>query len=258
LTVSGWLFDAYPSKDKMVFWIKTLNGKCVRLEDNWTHSIYVAADNNRRILECLAANEAVQYYIKDYHLVKRLERITDHEKSDVLKLTLADSRKAIALGNVIEDIDYDGLRLYNVDVLSPQAYFYEHDLFPLAKCKVGVDGNGDGGNRSSSSSRLVWELNNEDGLGSTDYELPNFKIANLDVTLKQEARLPRFTDKIDTLSLKIGNECIEISKQSEEDALVELMKEVAQIDPDFIFTVDGDEFLFPWQSVLLQIRTPYI
>jgi DNA polymerase, archaea type len=241
LTVSGWLFDAYPSKDKMVFWIKTLNGNCIRLEDNWTHSIYVAAGNNRQGLESLAANKVVQYYINDYDFVQRLERITDHEKSEVLKLTLADSRKAQTLGNVIEDIDYcDKFRLYNVDVLPTQAYFYEHDLFPLAKCKVYMKGN---------DRRLAWEIDDDEGLESTDYELPDFKIANLDITLKQEARLPQFSDKIDTITLTVGgknNDCIEISKQSEEDALVELMEELAQLDPDFIFTVDGDEFLFPY------------
>jgi DNA polymerase-2 len=237
LIVSGWLFDVYPLKDKMVFWIKTSNGNCIRLEDDWTHSIYIAADN-RRDLEYLVANVAIQRYINDYDFVQRLERITDHEKSEVLKLTLADSKKAVALGNVIEDIDYyDKFRLYNVDVLPPQAYFYEHDLFPLAKCRVEVKGNG-------SSSRLLWKV--EDDLESTDYELPDFKVANLDVSLRKEGRLPRFTDKIDTISLKIGNEHIEIRKQSEEDALAELMKEVARLDPDFIFTVDGDEFVFPY------------
>jgi DNA polymerase, archaea type len=183
----------------------------------------------------------VQYYINDYEFVRRLERITDHEKSEVLKLILADSNRAITLGNVIEDIDYDTFRLYNVYVLPTQAYFYEHDLFPLAKCKVAAKGNG----------RLSWEVNYDDeGLESTDYEVSNFKIANLDVTLKQEARLPRFSDKIDTISLMVrGNkddECIEICKESEEDTLVELVKEISHSDPDFIFSVDGDEFLFPY------------
>jgi DNA polymerase elongation subunit (family B) len=238
LTVSGWLFDAYPSNDKMVFWIKTPNGSCIRLEDNWTHSIYVASDN-RTHLEKLTTNAAILHYIKNFAFVQRLERITDHEKSEVLKLTLADSRKAVTLGNAIEDIDYDDrFRLYNVDVLPPQAYFYEHDLFPLAKSRVEVKSNG----------RLSWEIDNDDDdLESTDYELPDFKVVNLDVTLKQEARLPRFTDKIDTISLVVGRkESIEIRKQSEEDALAELMKEVTQLDPDFIFSVDGDEFLFPY------------
>jgi DNA polymerase elongation subunit (family B) len=233
LTVSGWLFDVYPSKDKMVFWIKTENGKCVRLEDSWTHSIY-AASSKRLELERLAENKVVQYYIKSYDFVNRIEKITDHEKSKVLKLTLADSKKAATLGNAIEDIDYDKFRLYNVDVLPPQAYFYEHDLFPLARCNVDVQGNG----------RLVWEINND--LELANYEVPDFKVANLDVAIKQEQRLPSFTDKIDTISIKVGNDAIEIRKQSEEDALAELMTEVAHLDPDFIFTVDGDEFVFPY------------
>jgi DNA polymerase elongation subunit (family B) len=236
LTVSGWLFDAYPLNDKMVFWIKTPNGSCIRLEDRWTHSIYVAA-NNRTDLEKLTTNATILHYVKNFTFVQRLERIADHEKSEVLKLTLADSRKAVTLGNAIEDIDHDDrFRLYNVDVMPPQAYFYEHDLFPLAKCRVEVKGNG---------GRLAWEIN--DDLESTDYELPDFKVANLNITLKQEGRLPRFTDKIDTVSLMVdGNECIEIKKHSEQDSLAELMKEVKQLDPDFIFTVDGDEFIFPY------------
>jgi hypothetical protein len=42
MTVSAWLFDAYPLNDKMVFWIKQEKESAVtiRLEDDvWTHSI---------------------------------------------------------------------------------------------------------------------------------------------------------------------------------------------------------------------------
>ena len=48
MTVSGWLFDAYPLNDKMVFWIKQEkeNAATIRLEDDvWTHSIYAASDD---------------------------------------------------------------------------------------------------------------------------------------------------------------------------------------------------------------------
>jgi hypothetical protein len=46
-STTGWLFDAYPKGDRMIFWIKQeKDGKIVRLEDNsWSHSIYVASDN---------------------------------------------------------------------------------------------------------------------------------------------------------------------------------------------------------------------
>jgi DNA polymerase elongation subunit (family B) len=232
LSVSGWLFDAYALKDKMILWLKTETGQAFRLEDSWSHSIYVAADN-KRDLDRLASNNTIQHFAKSYEFVPRYERIKDHEKSQVLKLTLADSSKALALANVIEEIDYDKFRLYNVDILSAQAYFYEHDLYTTAKCKV-----------EQSYDKLTWHVNND--LKETDYELPDFRIANLDVSIRQEGRLPRFTDRIDKITLKVNNEVIEIQKQSEQDALIELMTEIAKIDPDFVFTKDGDEFVLPY------------
>ena len=60
-------------------------------------------------------------------------------RAQYCRLTLTDASKATSLANAIEDIDtHDRFRLYNVDILPAQAYFYEHDLFPLAKCKVDV------------------------------------------------------------------------------------------------------------------------
>jgi DNA polymerase, archaea type len=238
LTVSGWLFDAYHIKDRMVFWIKDENGRSInRLEDSWTPSIYVGSDSKTE-LEVLAENRAVQHYIKSYDFVSRHERIRDHEQSTVLQLTLANASKATSLANAIEDIDaHSRFRLYNVDILPTQAYFYEHDLFPLAKCKVDVRKDG----------KLEWLL--DDNVRFTNYHLPEFKVVSLDVTTKQEgSRLPSFTDKIDTITIKLEdeNETIEIQEQSEEDTLSELMRMIANIDPDFIFTNDGDEWMFPY------------
>ena len=235
MTVSGWLFDAYPIKDRMIFWIKDENGRSIkRLEDAWTPSIYVGSDSKTE-LEALAENRAVQHYIKSYDFVSRHESIRDHEQSTVLQLTLANACKTTSLATAIEDIDaHDRLRLYNIDILPAQAYFYEHDLFPLAKCSVNVCTDG----------KLEWVL--DDNVRFTNYHLPEFKVISVDVTTKQEGRLPSFADKIDTISIKLENETIEIREKSEEDALYELMRETANIDPDFIFTQDGDEWMFPY------------
>ena len=159
-----------------------------------------------------------------------------------MQLTLTDASKATSLANAIEDIDtHDRFRLYNVDILPAQEYFYEHDLFPLAKCKVDV----------RKDCKLEWIL--DDNVSFTNYHIPEFKVINIDVTSKQEGRLPSFTDKIDTIAIKLENdddeETIEIQEQSEEDALYELMRETANIDPDFIFTQDGDESIFPYLTV---------
>jgi DNA polymerase-2 len=232
LVVSGWLFDAYTLGDKIVIWLKTESGQAVRLQDSWSHSIYVAADS-RQALEKLAKNAAVQHYAQDCKFVSRYERVTDYKRSDVLKLTLRDSAKAIALANVIEDVDYDAYRLYNVDILPPQAYFYEHDLYPLAKCHV-----------ENCNGKLVWQF--KDDLKETDYEVPDFKIAHLSISIHKEGSLPKFTDRLDGISIKIGNEVIEIRAQSEQDMLADLITTIAKIDPDFLFIGDGDEFVLPY------------
>ncbi len=240
MTVSGWLFDAYPMKDRMVFWIKDEDGRTInRLEDkSWTPSIYVGSDSKTE-LKILAENRAVQHYIKSYEFVSRYERIRDHEQSTVLQLILANANNATSLANAIEDIDaHDRFRIYNVDILPAQAYFYEYDLFPLAKCKVDICKDG----------KLEWLLN--DNVRFTNYHLLEFKIVSVDVTTKQGGSLlPSFTDKIDTITIKLENEneeSIEIQEQSEEDALYELMRQTASVDPDFIFTRDGDEWMFPY------------
>jgi DNA polymerase elongation subunit (family B) len=235
--VSGWLFDAYPLNDKMVFWIKDESGNSIRLEDSWTPSIYVAAES-KEDLKTLVRNRAVEHYIKNYDFVLRYERMRDCEQTIVLKLTLADSTKAASLASAIEDIDsQENFRLYNVDIMPAQAYFYEHDLFPLAKCEVN--------NSYQKSGRLEWQLH--DNVRWTDYCLPDFKVVNLDVIPKQEGRLPSFNDRIDKITIRAYNEeAIEIRGQSERDLLYELMKIMTSIDPDFIFTTDGDEWVFPY------------
>lgn len=65
MIIAGWLFDAYPLNNKMIIWVKTTDGRTVRLEDAWTCSIYVASDN-KADLTAVAKNKAVQHYIKTH------------------------------------------------------------------------------------------------------------------------------------------------------------------------------------------------
>ena len=232
MTISGWLFDVYPLKDKMIFWVKTTNGKAIRLEDNWSHSIYVAADNKQN-LDSLAQNPGVHYYVKNAKFVSRYEKITDSEKSQVSKLTLLDSSKAVKLARLIESIDYRKYRLYNVDVLPAQSYFYEHDIFTLAHCKVST-GNG----------RISWQL--DDDVYNTDYEMPDFKTIEIEVKVNKQGKLPQFTDKIGSFVIRLDKQVIELEGKSEIELLVNIENEIAKIDPDFIFTKDGDAFLCPY------------
>ena len=252
MRINGWLFDAYPLDDKMIFWVKQENGKTIRLEDDsWSHSIYIAADyyyDKPDLLKSLLVKENqedddISCLIKDYEFVSRYGKITDSTESEVLKIRLSDLTKALTLAKKIEKLDKFGrLRLYNVDLLPAQSYFYEHDIFPLVFCDVYYNSSNAG------CSKLSWNnKEQDDDVWSVDYQVPDFKTIHLNLNLKKNGKIPRYTDKIQSISIKQNNsEVFEIQSESEAEIICGLVKEVADIDPDFIFTDDGDSFTFPY------------
>ena len=106
--VEGWLFDAYPLKDKMIIWMKLAHDKdkTIRLEDKWTHSIYVASNDKsdlKSLVDKINGHDSdFASLIKDYELIPRYERITDSIRTEVLKLRLLDSTRALDLARKIE------------------------------------------------------------------------------------------------------------------------------------------------------------
>ena len=245
MTASGWLFDIYPLADKMVVWIKQENGSTTRLEDNWSHSIYVVA--SRVVLKSFITdikekcNDSIFRLIRECKFTHRYEKIIDNMKRDVLKLTLSDSNRALDLAKYIEKIGakFGKLRVYNADLPPAQAYLYEHDLFPLVFCKVTVQSS------NKSKSKLNWE--NKDNVWSTHYKVPEFKIIHMSVKQKKASAIPRYSDRISSISITYeDSKSFEIQAESEADVMNNLLYEVAKLDPDFIFTDDGDSFTFPY------------
>ncbi|MEW6603124.1 MAG: DNA polymerase domain-containing protein [Thermoproteota archaeon] len=233
MTAVGWLFDIYPLEDRMVFWIKQWDGSTVRLEDSWTPSIYVATDD-RTIFKAILEDAAAMQFVKDHDFVSRQEKVTDLDRTIVLKLVLSDSAKGPATARRIERLGRFGeFRLYNVDVPPAQSYLYQHDLFSMAYCGA-----------HPKNSNLIWEL--QDDVWDTKYKLHDFKKIYLGVKVQKKGGLPKFTDRIDTVVIKDGNDTYEISNISEADLLADLESTVTRLDPDFVFTQDGDTFLFPY------------
>src|SRR5215469_18354 len=228
----------------MVFWIKQEkeSAATIRLEDDiWTHSIYAASDDKTILNSILVAKDKrVSNLVKYCEFKSHYERISDTTTSEVLKLSLFDSTKALLLARIIESTygnnNFCKIRLYNVDLLPSQSYFYEHDIFPLAYFRV-----------VSNGSSLEWHLN--DNVWSTNYKIPAFKIIHLKINTKKGGSIPKYTDKIKSIVITVvgrDSETIEIQNESETDVINELTKEVSKFDQDFILTDNGDSFDFPY------------
>jgi DNA polymerase, archaea type len=234
--VSGWLFDAYAKNDKMVFWIRQGNGNTIRLEDEWSHPIYVATDDNSLFEEILESKDITKHVLSS-EIVPKYEKLTDSEESMVLQLRLKDSNKATKIASRIEKkFRFGKIRLYNVDVLPAQTYFYEHGIFPTCYCHVNIGKTG-----------LDWDL--RDDVWSTDYELPQFENIHLRVFPKvAEGKIPRYTDRIDHIEIQkyLTDEIIRIEDDCEIDIFCKLIKQIANTNADFVLTDDGDSFTFPY------------
>lgn len=233
MKVTGWLFDAYTLGDRMVFWIITEQGKAVRLEDKWTHSFYVAS-SNKSDFNTIIKNKDFGRFVKSYQIVSKQETIFDHSKSDVLKVSLLDSRKASSIAQTMWMLgDYGQYRLYNVDLLPAQSYFFEHDLFPLAFCEV-----------EPSKGRLQWTL--KDDVWKPDYPLPKFSSIHVEVHPCRTSKIPTHRDRIELIRIRHNEDVITIKHESEQDIINEFVTRVSEIDPDLVFTTKGDSFEFPY------------
>ncbi|MGC2563820.1 MAG: DNA polymerase domain-containing protein [Nitrososphaeraceae archaeon] len=230
--VEGWIFDVYPLQDRMVIWIKKKNGN-LRLEDSsWKYCLYVAADDKSELLSLLG-EEQIMKAVEDYEFVLKYERLSDAIKKRVLKLSLKEGAKALKLARQIESFGrFHRFRLYNVDLLPAQYYFYDKDLFPLAFCYF--------------DSKHPSNLEVKDNVCATDYWVPDFKSVHLTINLKKEGKIAKPGDMISSIVIQLPNERIEIQKESEVSTIQELMEDLnTKIDPDFVFTDDGDSFTFP-------------
>jgi DNA polymerase-2 len=219
--IRGWLFDVYPLDDKIILWIKSK--KIHRLEKQWTPCLYVASDRYK--LDKLRKNPKIISLVKNYEWVNKIEKVSDIEESKVLKFTVKKSSDLIRLGKTIEELDKFGVyRLYNVDVPPAQSFMYENNLFPLGKYNI----------------QDTWMPQSD--ITETNYTLPVFTNIDLQVSVKPTRKIPKFSDKIQ--SIQIND--VTIQSESEMQMILDCVTMIKDIDPDFILTQKGDSWDFPY------------
>jgi DNA polymerase I len=229
----GWILDLYTeSPGKMVVWLKLEDGGTRRLVDRWAPSIFAASDS-RQDLADLEKGRGRDFSWS--RRVMKLEKVTDLSESEVLELVVDDAKKVAALAEGVErSRPFGTYRLYNVDVPPEQMYLYENDLFPLAYCEV-----------SQTPDELSWEL--KDDIWSCQYAVPNLRSLSVDVRIRKAGKMAKVTEPIESVSLKEGDGSVSsIDGGSEESKILSLVEEVRRLDPDLVFTSDGDAFVLPY------------
>jgi len=231
--VRGWILDAYPSAHgKIAVWIITENGERIKLSDNFQPKIYVSAkqDEIERLVSRLCNNSI----LSSWNFAYKYAHPTDAKKSRVLELTLKDCRKTQSLTlNILRLGDYLNYETHNCDLKGDRAYFFNHDIFPLAFVEVQTEETG-----------LHYTL--LDSATSTDYAVPELRAMKLRVEIDKKGKIPNFQDSISSVCITQNQKEICIDSDEEAEKILQIAKIVKELDPDIIITQGGDSYLFPY------------
>ncbi|MEM2942438.1 MAG: 3'-5' exonuclease, partial [Candidatus Bathyarchaeia archaeon] len=209
----------------MVIWIKSRDGTVNRLVDNWSPAFYVAG-KQKDLMEL-----ARQINIEDLTLEEKYVSIDDYGRSQVLRVPAETTSLALKLSKLIS-LSTRKYRLFNVDIPAEQTYLYERDLFPLAYVEAEL-GNG----------KIKWL--NLDCSGRVDYEIPPLEPIDLTVTTDSDGPIPSFNDPLKEIRVTARGEATIISS-NEEGNILELVRLLKEIDPDVVYTQNGNSFLLPY------------
>ncbi len=256
-TNKGWILDAYPSdQGEIAVWIITENGKRICLTDKFQPKIYASSKNEQ--IEPLISRLYKNQDIAKWRFAFKYAQPTDAEKSKVLELSLKDCRKIGSLTNSILRIgDYIKFQISNCDLRGDRAYFFDHDIFPLALVEV-----------KNEQSKLQYNL--LDSVTSTDYAIPPFRKMELEVEIAKAGKIPKFEDPIAAMTVIQDKNEVRIDSGDEVEKIMQLAKTVKELDPDFLVTSGGDSYLFPYLTkratennvsdlfTLSRDRTPFV
>ncbi len=239
MAIRGWLVDCYPSRtgEGLVFWIKTKSGETLRLRDSqWKARIYAAGaacDDPQFVFSKVKESG----WVASVKFARKKASIFDKHRSRVLEIELRRSDRVKKVAEQLESAFQNPVtfKLYDVDVIPEQQYFFQKKLFPLADVSISVRGD----------QITRWRLH--DSVEATDYARPPLKFLKLDIDIG--TRVPRLDSKLLGISLTSDNGsgfsvCLDGSGESE--ILLKTASEIERFDPDILITTDGDTFTLPY------------
>ncbi|MEE9459282.1 MAG: 3'-5' exonuclease [Candidatus Bathyarchaeia archaeon] len=223
--IQGWILDLYHKNGKMNIWVKSKSG-LHQLTDEWIPSIYVSGEKSDLIELARLLNNSNILFEEKY-----LSPET-HRKSEVLKIPVHTHNQALELAKYIT-LSSRKFSLFNVDIPPEQIYLYEKNIFPLAQIEANPNYNS-----------IRWKI--IDKSSDINYQIPELNCIDLDITTNSQNKISSFKDKLQKITIRNQEEAIIIDSNDEEENFLELVRLFKKIDPDVIYTHNGNSFLFPY------------
>ncbi len=224
-TITGWLFDVYPSLRGITLWFVDRDGRKHRCYDTFVPSFFMHTPDAGRVAGLV---RDFPFRVTLDHAVQR-EIYTDAEWK-VLRVSVHDT---LRLRTVVQRLEreYPHFVFFNSDIPVQQLYLYSTGLFPLAfgEYRVREDGKLEDWSLSDSSEAL-------------EYSMP--PLTTMTLKNRPDFVSPKYRN---VLQLEVGYDGALYALEGEEPAgiLESLNRHLQLCDPDIILTEYGDAVLMP-------------
>lgn len=226
-TITGWLFDIYPSPQGITLWLVDRDGRKYRCHDAFVPSFFMhVPDADEQRIAALV--QPFPFRVSLDRAVRR--EIYADEDWNVLRVSVHDT---MHLKDVVRRLErhFPHFVFFDSDIPSQQLYLYHTGLFPLAYGEYALDDTG---------ALTGWQLN--DCAEAMEYTMPPL----VTMTLKNRPDFvsPKYRK---TYQLEVGYDGRTYGLENEEPAevIAALNRHLQQCDPDIIMTEYGDAILLP-------------
>jgi DNA polymerase elongation subunit (family B) len=218
----GWILDVYPDYETntMALWLKA-GDRCRKLTYDYEPCFYVHHPSYAE-LRLLGRSLERTELAKKTDIVEKKTDIQSTKISDVLAVYPPTYGGIRECAHIIDSRGgYYDYRLFNVDVRFSQRFLIERNVFPLALADTSP------------------VLKAHGGQFRVNYRVPNLR--TVDLRVKCSGRFP--SNHLSIVSITVGDAVLE---GAEEDVLADLVEHIKELNPDIIFTENGDSFTLPY------------
>ncbi len=233
-TLTGWLFDCYPSPQGITLWLIDENGDKHRCFRRFIPSFFLHLnDVDTRRAEILGARCPVPVSMTRTTKTE----IYSGDPLDVLEVHVHDTTRFRDVVWYYERF-FPHFAFFNSDILVAQLFLYSTTLFPLGFGEYEINEQGELSN---------WTLH--DSREATDYALPPFSILLL--RNANDFVPPKYQKQLQ-LEVTYEDRTYVLEQETPQEVLEALNWHLHRYDPDIILTDYGDAVLMPKLTAMSQ------
>src|SRR5436309_2956933 len=209
----------------MAVWFLDDEGRRFSLLDPYHPAFYLTGPQS--------ALTAALRTLRHTHVTIRLVERRELGMRDVMPVTEVAVYEPLAFTALVRSLirRFEPLQFYQADVSLPQLYFYDRQLFPLARCEVEV-----------TNEWIIQSIHAMDSPWDTEYVIPPLSI--LELSLEGASPDPNHGG-IFHLIVRVDGQERRLEPTDHADLLTSFNALLRRYDPDVLITDWGDSYLFP-------------